>query len=274
MSFEIKFWGVRGTIPTPYHSHLGFGGNTSCVEIHANGHRIILDAGTGIRSLGAAMQRDDGRKAHLLLSHTHLDHINGFPFFAPVFSKETALTIMAGHLADQGGVQHVLQQHLAEPNFPIPVEKMGALMDFVDFRAGDAFALGPEVTVRTAPLNHPYGATGYRIEHAGKSACYVTDTEHTPGRPDQNVLGLIEGADLFIYDCTYTDQEFGDKAGWGHSTWQEGMRLAKAANVGTFVIFHHEPDHDDTVMAAIEQEARQNFPGAIAAREGMKIRLR
>ena len=129
------------------------------------------------------------------------------------------------------------------------------------------------IFVRTAVLNHPNGATGYRIEYKGKAMCYVTDTEHAPGQPDQNVLGLIEGADLVIYDSTYTDAEFVTKVGWGHSTWQEGVRLCQAANVKMLAIFHHEPDHEDDFLDQLEVEARALWPGAVLARENMVIPL-
>lgn len=273
MTTKIKFWGVRGTIPTPYPSHMEFGGNTSCVELLLGERRLILDAGTGIRSLGHWMQQHGVYDAHLLLSHTHLDHINGFPYFGPVFDTRTRLKIMAGHLWHQGGIQQVLRQHLAEPNFPVPVEKMGASMEFVDFRAGEVLSFGDGIEVRTAPLNHPYGATGYRIDYRGRSVCYVTDTEHVPGTLDRRILDLIEGADIFIYDCTYTDAEFADKVGWGHSTWQEGHRLAAAGKVKSFVIFHHEPDHDDEAMTRIEAEAKALAATTLVAREGMEILL-
>src|SRR5690606_37872833 len=134
---------------------------------------------------------------------------------------------------------------------------MSGQLEFEDFTAGDDFWLGPDVRVKTAPLNHPSGATGYRIEHMGKALCYVTDTEHIPGQPDQSVLGLIEGADLVVYDSTYTDEEFTRRAGWGHSTWQEGIRLCSSANVKRLALFHHDPDHEDLQMEQIEQAAKQ-----------------
>jgi phosphoribosyl 1,2-cyclic phosphodiesterase len=150
---------------------------------------------------------------------------------------------------------------------------MGARMAFEDFRAGDTLNLFDEVTIRTTPLNHPNGATGYRIEHGGKSMCYVTDTEHVVGSPDQNILSLIEGSDLVIYDCTYTDKEFPGRVGWGHSTWQEGARLCQEAGAKTLAIFHHDPDHEDGFMEQVETEARQLWSGAIVARENMRFNL-
>ena len=239
------------------------------------GTKIILDAGTGIRSLGTWFLRKDVHRATILLSHTHWDHINGFPFFVPAFQDGYSFKIMAGHLADREGIQEVLAGQMSQPMFPVPIGAMLSHISFEDFRAGEAFDLpaDPEVKIRTAPLNHPNGATGYRIEYAGKSFCYVTDTEHVIGKPDENILGLIDGADLVVYDSTYTDDEFPAKVGWGHSTWQEGIRLCRAANVKRLAIFHHDPDHEDRFMDRVEADARLEWEGTIVAREHMRINL-
>ena len=274
MSFKIKFWGVRGSIACPSPNHIAFGGNTSCVEVACGGERVVLDAGTGIRNLGHWLQRKDIKTATMLLSHTHWDHINGFPFFTPAFDPKFEFTIMAGHL-NNGSIKDIFADQMQSPYFPVPLEAMTAKKEFADFRAGDSFNLGTngDIKVKTAPLNHPNGATGYRIEFAGKSFCYVTDTEHVIGEPDQNILALIEGADLVAYDSTYTDKEFPAKIGWGHSTWQEGIRLAKAANVKKLAIFHHDPDHEDRFMRRIETKAAAMWPSAMVAREHMRIEL-
>jgi phosphoribosyl 1,2-cyclic phosphodiesterase len=157
---------------------------------------------------------------------------------------------------------------MANPLFPVPLEALQAELVFQDFEAGETWKIG-DVEIRTAPLNHPNGATGYRIAHGGKSVCYITDTEHLPGKPDQNVLGLIEGADLVIYDSTYSDEEFTAKVGWGHSTWQEGIRLCRAANVRKLALFHHDPDHHDDYMRKLEIDARNVWEATIVAREQM-----
>lgn len=273
MAFKVKFWGVRGSIACPSPHHIGFGGNTSCVEVSAGGTHIIFDAGTGIRSLGEALLRKDVSYSTLLLSHTHWDHINGFPFFTPAFMPDYSFKIMAGHLMDQGGIRKVLSGQMAQPFFPVPLEAMRGKLSFEDFRAGETFDLSDTVRVRTAPLHHPNGATGYRIEHRGKAMCYITDTEHVPGKPDENILDLIQGADLVIYDSTYTEEEFPEKVGWGHSTWEEGMRLCQAAGVKSLAIFHHDPTHEDDFMERLAQEARKKWNGAVVAREGMRINL-
>ena len=273
MGFSIRFWGVRGSIACPSPQYMTYGGNTSCVEILAGDRRIILDGGTGIRSLGRSLLREDARDAVVLFSHTHWDHINGFPFFEPAYRTGRTLRILAGHLSDAGGIRSALAGQMAQPMFPVPLDIMRADMVFEDFRAGDRLSLDPGVAVRTAPLNHPNGGTGYRLEHAGRSVCYVTDTEHIPGRPDERVLALIEGADAVIYDCTYTDDTFPERVGWGHSTWREGVRLCRKAGARRLLIFHHDPDSDDERMAAIEAEAQAAWSGASVAREGMTVDL-
>jgi len=252
---------------------MAYGGNTSCLEVTAAGQRVILDAGTGIRELGQSLERDGAREFQLLLTHTHWDHINGFPFFVPAFRPGRSLHIRAGHLSDYGGVRSVFAGQMMQPMFPVPLDSMESHLDFQDFRAGESFDLEGGISVRTAPLNHPNGATGYRLEHGGRSLCYVTDTEHVPGKPDRNVLGLIEGADLVIYDSTYTDEEFPDRIGWGHSTWQEGIRLCREAGAKRLAIFHHDPDHDDTFMEGVEAAAKQEWDAAFPAREGMTVDL-
>ena len=269
MTLAVKFWGVRGSIACPSPQHVVYGGNTSCLEIFAGDKLIILDAGTGIRQLGFEFIRDDVKEGVILLTHTHWDHINGFPFFGPTFLANSHFSIHAGHLSDHGGIENVLANQMANPTFPVPLEALQAELDFIDFYAGENWELYPGVRVLTKPLNHPNGATGYRIEHDGKSICYVTDTEHVIGKPDETVLALIEGADLVIYDSTYSDEEFPAKIGWGHSTWEEGIRLCKMAGVKQLAIFHHDPDHNDDFMRDVEHKARDMWDGALVAREHM-----
>jgi len=273
MSFKVKFWGVRGSIACPGQRHMIYGGNTSCLEVSIGGERFILDGGTGIRNLGHWLPKKGVKQATVLFSHTHWDHINGVPFFAPAYQAGNAFRVLAGHLADTGGIANIFAKQMSDPYFPVPSSAMRAAITFEDFRAGDSFKLGhnDRVSVRTAPLRHPNGATGYRFDCRGRSVCYVTDTEHVPERLDSNILGLIEGADLMIYDCTYTDQEFAGKIGWGHSSWQEGVRLALAGNVRRLAIFHHDPDHDDEFMDRLALAARREWAGAFVARESMQL---
>jgi len=270
----VRFWGVRGSIAAPGPSTARYGGNTSSLELRCGDRLLLLDAGTGIRYLGGKLVGSAPIDADILFTHTHFDHVCGLPFFKPFFQPENSFRLWAGHLGTDLTLQRVLREFMMAPLFPVPPEVFKARIEYRDFKAGEAVPLARAhgITVRTAALNHPDGATGYRIEYAGKSVCYITDTEHVPGAPDRNVLGLIEGADIVIYDCMYTDEEYARSyVGWGHSTWQEAVRLCKAARVKKLVVFHHDPDHDDDRMDAIGREVAAALPGAEVAREGMVL---
>jgi phosphoribosyl 1,2-cyclic phosphodiesterase len=272
MAVTVKFWGVRGSVACPSPGHVLYGGNTSCVEVTDGNVAVILDAGTGIRALGQDYRRRRLGSGILLLTHTHWDHINGFPFFAPLYQPNWRFRVLAGHLTDCGGIRSVLASQMTDPTFPVPLSALKADMTYEDFRAGDRLDdLAEGLVVETAPLRHPNRATAYRLCLDGKVVAYVTDTEHVPGFPDAAVLAVIAGADLVIYDCTYTDEEFPDKVGWGHSTWQEGVRLCRAAGAKRLAIFHHDPDHTDDVMAQIERQALQYWAGTLVARDGMAV---
>mgnify|MGYP000952894031 CR=1 FL=1 len=270
--FFVRFWGVRGTIATPGAANIRYGGNTSCIEMRCGPHLLIFDAGTGLRELGKTLEGAGPFEADLFFTHTHLDHVAGLPFFRPFFDSGNRLRLWAGHLQPGRTLNEVLCRIMSAPLFPVPFEVLSTSVTTTDFRHGDLLTPHPQVRIRTIPLNHPDGATGYRVEYGGKSVCYVTDTEHSMGRLDQNIVDLIKGADLFIYDCTYTDAEFPQYVGWGHSTWEEGARLADAAGVKTFVIFHHDPDHGDSFMDRVATEAERRRPGTVVAKEGLVLR--
>lgn len=267
--FYVRFWGVRGSIACPGPDTIRYGGNTACLEVRCGHHLLILDAGTGLRNLGNTLRDASPFAADILLSHVHYDHIMGFPFFRPAYHPDNAFRIWAAHC--EQGIQGILERFLEAPLFPISLEVMQARLDFRDFRAGDTLYPAEGITVRTAPLNHPNGATGYRIEYQGKSICYVTDTEHPPGGPDEHILRLIQGAEIVIYDTTYTEAEYTTRQGWGHSTWQAGIRLCKRAGACTFAAFHHNPDHDDDFLDRMADELNQAYRGAVVAREGMTL---
>jgi phosphoribosyl 1,2-cyclic phosphodiesterase len=249
-----------------------YGGNTSCVELLLGDQRIVLDAGTGLRPLGRSIMKGESNEAYLLLTHTHWDHVCGFPFFQPAFNPNFQLHVKAGHLVGTK-LRTVLGEQMMAPLFPISLEVMRAQLSFEDFTAGDHFGLGRGIEVRTCALNHPNNATGYRIEFGGRSVCYITDTEHFPGRIDHTILNIIEGADVVIYDATFTDEEYPRHVGWGHSTWQEAVKLANAGRISELILFHHEPERVDTVIEIIEHKAAERFERVQAAREQMELIL-
>jgi phosphoribosyl 1,2-cyclic phosphodiesterase len=282
---DIRFWGVRGSIAAAGQGTAGVGGNTSCVEVRGPGDElIILDAGTGLRALGAALEQRGGKvAAHLLLSHFHWDHIQGFPFFAPGFRPGNEFVIYGPErCAGPGGdVRRAFEAQMRAPHFPIGLDAMRASMSFRAVPAGLEWSIGA-LTIRAGAARHPNGCLAYRVAHGGQALVYATDTEHDPqsGLVDPALVDLARGADLLIYDAQYTAAEYEGRGGgpcrhgWGHSTAEEGVRLAEAAGVGRLVLFHHDPAHDDAEVARIEREAAARRPGTIAAREGMSLALR
>ena len=269
--FFVRFWGVHGSIACPGPATVRYGGNTSCLEVRCGPHLLILDAGTGLRGLDLSLP-DGPLDADLFMTHTHLDHVCGWPYLSALNRADTKLNAWSGHLKAPHTLESVLERFLKDPVTPVTAASLQADITWKTFQVGDVLKPREGITIRTAPLNHPNGATGYRIEYGGRSICYVTDTEHVIGEPDAHVLGLIEGADLMIYDATYTDEQFPNFVTWGHSTWEEGVRLCDAAGVGTFVVFHHDPGHDDDRMDAIAAELEVKRPGSVVAREGMVLR--
>lgn len=271
--FTVRFWGVRGSIACPGPDYARYGGNTSCLEVWAKGRRLIFDAGTGLKVLGETFSCDLSHRLDIYLTHTHVDHIQGLPFFRPLFSPRNEVRLWAGHLAPGLKLRDVLCRYMAAPLFPVPPDIFAADVGYHDFAVGEVLKPSAEVRILTAPLNHPNGAVGYRVEAGGRSLCYVTDTEHVEGRPDENVLRLIQGADLLIYDASYSDEEYPAYRGWGHSTWQEALRLADRAAVKRVVLFHHDPSHDDRRMDAVAAAAERARPGTLTAREGLTLAL-
>jgi len=274
MTMRIRFWGVRGSIASPGPDTATVGGNTSCVEVCCDSTRIILDAGTGLRKLGIEMMRGpDPRRASLLLSHLHWDHIQGIPFFAPAYVRSSELTIY-GHESSAASLQSALAKQMSSPVFPVELDDLPATINLRPIRDGASVLIGSaRVTARR--LNHPGGVMGYRIDHGEHSVVYATDTEHY-ACVDPVLRELAEGADILIYDAQYTPEEYGGevgppRVGWGHSTFEAGARLAEEAGVRQLVLFHHDPMRDDDAVAALERRACARFRNTIAARESLVL---
>lgn len=261
----VRFLGVRGSIATP---GMAAGGNTACVEVVAGDTRIILDAGTGLRALGNERMASGIRHSTILLSHLHWDHVAGLQFFTPVYVPGHRVEIASG---PNGVMSHdaAIRSLFKAPFFPVDFDDLGGTVITRELHANDRFTIG-DITVTMARLNHPDPVYGYRLDCGDQSIVYATDTEHF-ACVDPTLEKLAAGADILIYDAQYTPEEYPSKVGWGHSTWEAGADLARAAGVPQLVLFHHDPMRTDAQLDALEAAARVALPGTVAAREGLVL---
>ncbi|MEX6506205.1 MBL fold metallo-hydrolase [Jiella sp. M17.18] len=271
--FEATIWGARGSISAPAQPNCVFGSDTSCVEVRCGERTLILDAGTGIVGCGRHLYETHVQEIDILLTHCHFDHIMGLPFVIPLYKDHVSARIFAGHFEDATTTRSMVEGFMCPPYFPVTPKQFAAKIDYRDFRPPDILDLGDGIVVKTVRLTHPNGAVGYRIDYDGHSLCYITDTEHVPGTLDPGILDLIAGADAMIYDSMYTDETFGRYIGFGHSTWQQGVRLCRAGQVARLIIFHHDVTQTDDRLEALEATARGAFAGASVARTGLTISI-
>jgi phosphoribosyl 1,2-cyclic phosphodiesterase len=301
--FVVRFWGVRGSYPVPGPRTLRFGGNTSCVEVQAGPHTIILDAGSGIINLGAELGRrarvngNHPMVATLLFSHMHHDHTIGFPFFTPAYMGASILHIL-GPKVFENDLEDILVHSMLPPSFPVALDDLASLRVVKNVGGSDLVLIGPErhevrvlnkfretadigpemVTVTTYHSDaHPKsGVNIYRISWHGRSVVYATDTEGYVGT-DQRLVKFAQGADLLIHDAHYRADDYANplvpKQGWGHSTPEMACEVAAAAGVKQLVLFHHEPSHDDDILEKIEADAREHFANLCVGYEGLEIAL-
>ena len=268
MSLRVQFWGTRGSIPSPGPTTVRYGGNTPCLEVRtASGWLVILDAGTGIRELGRTLiERANGGRIQgdIFLTHAHWDHIQGIPFFAPIFQRGNHFTIW-GSKSLETSIDRVVRDQMSPVVFPVTFEELDATIDFRHLDDGERCA-GTGYEVMAMELRHPGGALGYRFsETRGKSALvYVSDNElgpatgkfNTPTGWHDKFVEFCRGAKVLIHDTMYTTEEYDHHRGWGHSTFQEGVELALAAGVETLVLFHHEPRRTDDELDRRTEECR------------------
>jgi phosphoribosyl 1,2-cyclic phosphodiesterase len=268
---SLTFWGVRGTHCTPGENTLVYGGHTPCVEIRAGDQVFVIDAGMGIVGLGRKLAAEGVRAINLMISHFHADHITGMPFFRPLLDARATVRIhSAKHAGKTGRV--ILKETFKPPVFPIPVDDLHGRVIYHDIPDVGELAFG-SVRVRTCLLNHPSGSTGYRFDAGNRSIAYVSDVEHAGDAPDPALVAFARGCSALIYDTTYTEEEYASRQGWGHSTVEAGVALAKAAGCGMFFAFHHNPDHDDEFIARREAGMRKLFPRSAFAREGVTVEI-
>ncbi|WP_338849733.1 MBL fold metallo-hydrolase [Massilia sp. W12] len=294
---KFKFWGVRGSIPSPGPRTVRFGGNTTCIEVRTDaGELLILDAGTGIFQLAQSLPKS-GVNAHIFISHSHWDHIHGLPFFTPLFFPGNRVRLHGGTDARTGsGIREVMQVQLQYAFFPVLESEMAAAIEYEPLRTGQRFQVN-DACVRNVQMNHPVLNLGYRIDCQGKSLFFTGDHEpfynlQAPGSPAWSklehenaarmaeILDCMRGVDALIVDCTYTEEEYQrDKLQWGHGTFDSAFAMAHAAGAKTLFCTHHEPTRsDEELCQAFDEACARNLPGmpglqAVLAYEGLEVTL-
>ncbi len=295
---KLKFWGTRGSIATPGKHTVRYGGNTPCVELRLNDDKlVILDAGTGIRNLGdAILERGESITAYILITHRHWDHIQGFPFFKPVFISGNKLTLM-GSESEKITLKRIVSDQMNKIYFPIQLSELKAALDFHPVEEEEVPVF--DAKVQTIHVNHPGYCLGYRVSYAGKSIVYISDNEpfdrqnarvltnvepsvlekfaSTKGDPNQRIFDFVRECDVLIHDTTYTPEEYVDRVGWGHSDYLFSLKVAAEGNVKQLILFHHDPSHGDAkvddIVAKCRKEIKHRRYGfeCTAAAEGMEM---
>jgi phosphoribosyl 1,2-cyclic phosphodiesterase len=267
----LKFWGARGTLSTSGSGYQEFGGNTTCVSVLWKDHLIIFDAGSGIYDLGQwILHQNQNLKISIFVTHYHLDHIVGYPFFGPAWDKRFVIDVYGGNLKNLGGLEHFFVETLHHPFFPVSLSIMGSKPNYYDIMDHQTIILSEEISLQGFALNHPGGSVGYKLITPKGEICYLTDHEHIVGQVNQPLIDFARNSKLAIYDAAYDDDTFSGKIGWGHSTWQEALRFQKAANIEKIALYHHDPSSTDEYLKAIEKKIPQNTQ-AFLAKQGQTL---
>lgn len=269
--FRITFWGTRGSMPVSGRRYREFGGNTICIEVAIGGRRFVVDCGSGAVGLGRDILRRGGARANFLFTHLHLDHVIGLTGFQPLYRDDFSCALRAARRSDIA-IAPSLARLFDEPLSPVGFGALPARVDLATFASGETLSLDG-VTVRTAALRHGPGTVGYRFEHGGRSFVVLTDHEHD-GAPEPGLVDFCAGADAIAYDAMWcADDDYDAHRGWGHSTWQAGLALTRAARARRLICIHHAPDADDAVLAGREARLKAEAPDSLFARDDHVLAL-
>jgi phosphoribosyl 1,2-cyclic phosphodiesterase len=277
----IRCWGARGSIPVSGREYLKYGGSTTCMEVEAqDGQTLVIDAGSGIRNLGHMLHREGRTQINLLFTHAHWDHLLGFPFFRPIYTPGVRIDVHGCPFA-QESIKSILTTTMQAPNFPVDLASVKAEMHYHGF-CQDDFAIGP-VTITPILLSHPNKGMGYRLSEGDKHFVFLTDNElrhvHPGGLAFEDYVRAAAGADLLIHDAEFTEEEYTQTQGWGHSVYTDALRLAQEAGVARLGLFHHNQERSDEALDAIVADCERRVAAGsgtlevFAVHEGMELEL-
>lgn len=271
--FNVTFWGSRGTRMVSDENHVIYGKDTICVEVQCGNRVLVFDAGSGFISLGESLIKRNIKSIDLFLSHSHYDHVEGIPFFQPFYNDDFSSNFWAGQLNGTKHSRDIVDGLMKEPYFPIKQEKFLSKIHYKDIADNEMLDVGDGILIETKPLDHPGRATGYRVNFKGRSFAFITDTTHEPGKQDADLVEFIKDVDLFAYDCSYTDKEFPKFSTFGHSTWEEAIRLKNKSGAKAMAGLHHMPFRTDKALDQISEMLNTTAQGCMVARDGMVVRL-
>ncbi|WP_461255713.1 MBL fold metallo-hydrolase [Treponema sp. R80B11-R83G3] len=273
----VRFWGVRGSIPVPGPNTVIYGGNTSCIEVRADERLVIVDLGSGVHTLGAWLIENELKskgkiKADILLSHTHWDHVMGFPMFSPIYSGGTELNIIGPATLESVDLKSAIENQLSSQYWPVQPDRLAAKIKYQQIKE-TTIDLGSGLTVSSKFLNHSLPCFGYRINYKGKSVVTIFDHElFLTAEENEKVKKFISGADILIHDAQYKQEEYASHKGWGHCTYEQVIEFIAGTDIKTLVFFHHEPSRKDGELEQIEKSyANSTSPKIIVAKEGLVL---